>query len=103
MNLTMKELLTEWRKPATKRKQTISEGRMGEKWVDCMQALQAMAMNNYLIDILNDASNAIEQQEMGPADMSTCCNLVQDCFDDGLLKAMPHPECPVVTVYVAID
>ena len=84
-------------------KQKLTEGQMGQKWYECMDALQAMAMDNYLVDILKDASNAIEQCGMGPADESTCCNLIQDCIDDGLLMAVEHPECPAVTVYVAID
>lgn len=90
----LKELIRE-------EKQKLAEGKMGQVWYECMDALQAMAMENYVCCFC--ASMVIEQCGMGPADMSICCNLIQDCIDDGLLMAVPHPDFPAVTVYVAID
>lgn len=84
-------------------KQKLTEGKVGQVWYECMDALQAMAMEEPFHVCCLCASKAIEQCGMGPADMSTCCNLIQDCIDDGLLMAVPHPDCPSVTVYVAID
>jgi len=82
-------------------KQKLAEGQMGQVWYECMDALQAMAMENYVCCLC--ASKALEQCGQGPGDMSTCCQLIQDCIDDGLLMAVPHPKCSDVTVYVAID
>ena len=83
-------------------KQKLTEGQMGQLWYECMDALQAMAMDNGYVCCLC-ASKAIEQSGQGPADMELCCQLIQDCCDDGMLASMPHPQMKDVTVYVAID
>ncbi len=107
MRLTMKELLTEWRKEttkenSTKRNKVISEGKMGDVWYQCMDALQVMAIDNGYVCCLC-ASKAIEQHGQGPADAETCLQLIQDCCDDGMLSPQRHLELDNVMIYVAID
>lgn len=101
----MKITKTQLKRIIREEKQKLVESRMGEMWYKCMDTLQAMAMDlngdGYVCCLC--ASKAIEQCGMGPADTSTCCELIQDCIDDGMLMAIKHPECPAVTVYVAID
>ena len=83
-------------------KQKLQEGVMGELWVQCMDSLFHMAMDNGYVCHLC-ASVAIKECGQGPADMETCCQLIQDCIDDGMLAPMSHPQMRDVTVYVAID
>ncbi len=108
MKITMKELLTEWRKETetakkvNQEKKVISEGAMGQLWYECMDALQAMAMDNGYVCCLC-ASKAIEQCGQGPADMELCLQLIQDCCDDGLLSPQRHLKHGNCMIYVAID
>ena len=86
-------------------KAKLQEGAMGQMWYECMDELFNMALNS------NDgfvccfcASKAMEMCGAGHSvDMETCCQLIQDCIDDGLLMAIPHPRMRSVTVYAAID
>ena len=112
MRLTMKELLTEWRKETakgnlTKKNKVISESGMEMNdadgaWYECMSTLQGMAIDNGMVCCLC-ASKAIEQCGQGPADMKTCLQLIQDCCDDGMLSPQRHLELDNVMIYVAID
>ena len=83
-------------------KQKLTEGQMGQVWYECMDALQAMAMDNGWVCCLC-ASKAIEQSGHGPADMEICLELIQDCCDDGLLSPQRHPKHDNCMIYVAID
>ena len=83
-------------------KQKLSEGQMGELWYQCMDTLQAMALENGMVCCLC-ASQAIEQSGQGPADMQACLDLIQDCCDDGMLAPQRHPTLSDVMVYIAID
>ena len=98
MRLTKKQLRTIIREE----KQKLVEGKMGELWYQCMDTLFNMALDNDYVCCLC-ASKAIEQSGQGPADMETCCQLIQDCCDDGMLAPMPHPQMRDVIVYMAID
>ena len=75
---------------------------MGELWTGCMDSLFNMAMDNGYVCCLC-AAKAIEQSGQGPADMATCCQLIQDCCDDGMLYPQRHPQLSDVIVYMAID
>ena len=83
-------------------KRKLHEGKMGELWYGCMDTLFDMAMENGYVCCLC-ASKAIEQSGQGPADMNLCCQLIQDCCDDGMLTSIPHPQMRDVVVYTAID
>ena len=83
-------------------KQKLNEGQMGELWYQCMDSLFEMALDNGFVCCLC-AAKAIESSGQGPADMDTCCQLISDCIDDGMLSPIPHPQMPQVTVYAAID
>ena len=83
-------------------KQKLQEGKMGELWYTCMDTLVNMALDNGYVCCLC-ASEVIQRCGQGPADMETCCHLIQDCCNDGMLAPVPHPELRNVTVYVAID
>ena len=80
----------------------LQESKTGEVWYQCMDNLFQMALENGYVCHLC-ASKAYEQCGQGPADMEICCQLIQDCCDDGLLAPMKHPKHFNVWVYVAID
>jgi len=98
MNITKRQL----KQIIREEKQKLNEGAMGEIWYECMDALQAMAMENGYVCCLC-ASKAIEQSGHGPADMELCLQLIQDCCDDGLLSPQRHLEHTDCMIYVAID
>lgn len=83
-------------------KQKLQEGRMGELWSVCMDNLFQTALDNGYVCCLC-AANAITQAGMPSPDMETCCQLIQDCCDDGMLAPLQHPSMRNVTVYTAID
>ena len=83
-------------------KRKLNEGAMGELWYSCMDSLFNMAMENGFVCCLC-ASKAIAETGQGPADMETCCQLIQDCCSDGMLTPIPHPSMKDVIVYAAID
>ena len=98
MKLSKRQL----RKIIREEKQKLQEGRMGELWYQCMDSLFNMAMDNGYVCCLC-ASMAIKESGQGPADMDLCCQLIQDCCDDGMLAPAAHPQMKDVIVYVAID
>ena len=98
MRLTKRQL----RRIIREEKQKLDEGYVGQLWGECQNALFEMAMDNGYV-CCKCAAAAIEKTGQGPADMELCCQLIQDCCDDGLLAPFPHPRMKDVTVYMAID
>ena len=98
MKITRKQL----KRIIREEKISLQEGRMGEYWYECMDALFEMALDNSYVACCC-ASKVLDKAGMDSHDAETSIQLIADCIDDGMLAPMPHPEYAQVTVYMAID
>ena len=84
----------------SKLRRLLREG-MKELYGEVQNEVYAMAQENGYVCHLC-VSKAIEASGMGPADMHTCCQIIEDCILSGMLEAGSCPKYPEVTVYFPV-